>query len=282
VPHSVAWGSPTRMDWSWALIWVLASGHLAPGGSAHHSASSTSWTVWGSKPIISGGLGLKPIFGSWVVRPGGVTILQPVTGSFVSKPITGGSWGSNKPINTGTRPTGAGSRPQVGLELNSKWGPMAGTSAYKWSHSRPGSSSYQSVNFSYKMKPKPHPPPNKPPTVVTTNPPPTPPPTRPPQPTLPPYKPPTQPRPTTPSSQPPPTTPPSTTAPSLPDFLLPSPLLPLEDIDLPSGGAPTVLRPSSKLSPSVPSRTPQSPLSPPCRSGVAPPCLPPTLSILLP
>merc|ERR1712210_23980 len=223
-------GSPTRMDWSWALIWVLASGQLVPGGSGqpHHSASSTSWTVWGSKPI-SGSLGLKPIFGSWVVRPG-----------------------SNKPTSTGTRPTG--SRPQVGLELNSKWGPMAGTSAYKWSHSRPGSSSYQTVNFSYKMKPKPHPPPYKPPTAVTT--------------------------------KPPPTTPPSTTPPTLPDFLLPSPLLPLEDIDLPSGGAPTVLRPSSRLSPSRkpldPRRTPQSLFTPPCRPGVAPPCLPPTLSIFLP
>merc|ERR1712037_687065 len=189
-------------------------------------------------------------FGSWVVRPGAVTILQPGTGSFASKPITGGSWGSNKPTSTGTRPTG--SRPQVGLELNSKWGPMAGTSAYKWSHSRPGSSSYQTVNFSYKMKPKPHPPPYKPPTVVTTTPPPT---------------------------------PPSTTPPTLPDFLLPSPLLPLEDIDLPSGGAPTVLRPSSRLSPSRkpsdPRRTPQSLFTPPCRPGVAPPCLPPTLSIFL-
>merc|ERR1712210_11516 len=240
-------GSPTRMDWSWALIWVLASGQLVPGGSGqpHHSASSTSWTVWGSKPI-SGSLGLKPIFGSWVVRPG-----------------------SNKPTSTGTRPTG--SRPQVGLELNSKWGPMAGTSAYKWSHSRPGSSSYQTVNFSYKMKPKPHPPPYKPPTAVTTKPPPTPPPS--PQPTPPPYKPPS-------------TTPPSTTPPTLPDFLLPSPLLPLEDIDLPSGGAPTVLRPSSRLSPSRkpsdPRRTPQSLFTPPCRPGVAPPCLPPTLSIFLP
>ena len=276
------------MDWSWvgfkfslfisshfniailqALIWVLASGQIVPGGAGHphHSASSTSWTVWGSKPI-SGSLGLKPIFGSWVVRPGAVTILKPGTGSFASKPISGGSWGSKKPTSTGTRPTG--SRPQVGLELNSKWGPMAGTSAYKWSQSRPGSSSYQTVNFSYKMKPKPLPPPYKPPTVVTTKPPPTPPPS--PQPTPPPYKPPS-------------TTPPSTTPPTLPDFLLPSPLLPLEDIDLPSGGAPTVLRPSSRLSPSRkpsdPRRTPQSLFTPPCRPGVAPPCLPPTLSIFL-
>merc|ERR1712110_922368 len=111
-------------------------------------------------------------------------------------------------------------------------------------------------------KPKPLPPPYKPPTVVTTKPPTLPPS---PQPTLPPYKPPTQPKPTTPPSQPPPTTPPSTTPPTLPDFLLPSPLLPLEDIDLPSGGAPTVLRPPSRLSPSKkpadPSRAPQSPFS---------------------
>merc|ERR1711935_1052096 len=262
-PHSVGPGSPTRMDWSWALIWVLASGHLVPGSAAHHhhsaGGSSTSWTVWGSKPI-SGSLGLKPIFGSWVVRPGVATILQPVTGSFASKPITGGMWGS--------RPTGL--RPKVGLELNSKWGPMAGTSAYKWSHSRPGSSSYQSVNFSYKMKPKPRPPYKPIQTVVTIKPPPTRPPSPPPQPTLPPYKPPpTQPTPTIKPSRPPPTTPPSTTPPTLPDFLLPSPLLPLEDIDLPSGGAPTVLRPPSRLSPSRkaadPSRTPQSSFSPPCR-----------------
>merc|ERR1711981_713450 len=151
-----------------------------------------------------------------------------------------------------------------------KWGGMAGTSAYKWSHSRPGSSSYQSVNFSYKMKPrpsrptKPHPP-YKPPSVTTK-------PTQPPVPTLP---------------TPPP---PSTTPPTPPDFLLPSPLLPLEDIDLPSGGAPTVLRPPSRLSPSGrpanPSNPrpnlPQSPFSPPCRPGIAPPCRPPTLSIFLP
>merc|ERR1712212_112879 len=286
--------SPTRMDWSWALVWVLASGHLVPGSAAHHhypsaGGTSTSWTVWGSRPI-SGSLGLKPIFGSWVVRPGVATILQPAAGSFASKPITGGiSWGSNKPINTvtGTRPSGAGlGSTKVGLQLNSKWGPMAGTSAYRWSHSRPGSSSYQSVNFSYKMKPKPHPI-YKPPTVVPTKPPPTLPPSPPPQPTLPPYKPPTQPTPTSPPSRPPPTTPPSTTPPTLPDFLLtPSPLLPLEDIDLPSGGAPTVLRPPSRLSPSSkpadPSRAPQSPFSPPCRPGLAPPCLPPNLSIFLP
>merc|ERR1712018_534953 len=226
-------GSPTRMDWSWALIWVLAIGHLVLGQPHHHSASSTSWTVWGSKPI-SGSLGLKPIFGSWVVKP--VTILQPVTSGFASKPITGGSWGSEPISGAGSwgsnKPMNTGSRPQVGLELNSKWGPMAGTSAYKWSHSRPGSSSYQSVNFSYKMKPKP--PPYKPPSAVTTKPPsPTPPSS--PQPTLPPYKPPNKPKPTTPL---PSTTPPSTTPPTLPDFLQPSPLLPLEDIDLPSGGAP--------------------------------------------
>ena len=265
-----------------ALIWVLASGLLVPGSEAHHhhSASSSSWTVWGSKPI-SGSLGLKPIFGSWAVRPGVATILQPVTGSFASKPIAGGSWGSNKPIKpvSGTRPTG--SRPKVGLELNSKWGPMAGTSAYKWSHSRPGSSSYQSVNFSYKMNPNPHPP-YKPPTVVATKPPPTLPPTHPTQPTLPPYKPPpTQPTSTSPPSRPPPTTPPSTTPPTLPDFLLPSPLLPLEDIDLPSGGAPTVLRPPSRTAGDQ-SRIPQSSFSPPCRPGFAPPCLPPALSIFLP
>merc|ERR1712083_1150798 len=99
-------------------------------------------------------------------------------------------------MGTNTNPSGAGSKLNAGLEVNSKWGPMAGTSAYKWSHSRPGSSSYQSVNFSYKMKPrpsrptKPHPP-YKPPSVTTkpTQPPvttlPTPPP---PQPTLPPSK----------------------------------------------------------------------------------------------
>ena len=247
-----------------ALIWVLAS--LA---SAHHypatGGSSTSWTVWGSKPITGS---LKPIFGSWLVKPVGVSFLYPSSGTFASKPITG-SWGS-KPI--ATKPSGVASKPQVGLELNSKWGPMAGTSAYKWSHNRPGSSSYQSVNFSYKMKPrpqKPHPP-YKPPTAVQPSPTQPPPPSPPPQPTLPPYRPPTPPAPTTPS---PPTTPASTTPPSLPDFLLPSPLRPLEDIDLPSGGAPTVLRPPSRL---------KTPLSPPCRPGLAPPCEPPSLSIFLP
>merc|ERR1712032_943872 len=48
----------------------------------------------------------------------------------------------------------------------------------------------------------------------------------------------------------------------------------------------TVLRPPSRLSPSSkpadPSRAPQSPFSPPCRPGLAPPCLPPNLSIFLP
>ena len=274
-----------------ALIWVLASGHLVVGSAHHHptGGASTSWTVWGSRPITSN-FGLKPIFGNWIVRPSGVTILHPAAGSFASKPISGSSWGPLKPINTVA--SGAGSKLNVGLEVNSKWGPMAGTSAYKWSHSRPGSSSYQSVNFSYKMKPrpsrptKPHPP-YKPPSVTTkpTQPPvPTLPTTPPPQPTLPPSKPPTQP--TNPPSRPPP----STTPPTLPDFLLPSPLLPLEDIDLPSGGAPTVLRPPSRLSPSGrpanPSNPrpnlPQSPFSPPCRPGIAPPCRPPTLSIFLP
>merc|ERR1711936_1554848 len=259
---------PTRMHWSWALIWVLASGHLVVGSAHHHptGGASTSWTVWGSRPITSN-FGLKPIFGNWIVRPSGVTILHPAAGSFASKPIL-------KPTNT--VPSGAGSKLNVGLELNSKWGSMAGTSAYKWSHSRPGSSSYQSVNFSYKMKPRPTKPypPYKPPSVTT----------KPPQPTLPPSKPPTQ------LTNPPSRPPPSTTPPTLPDFLLPSPLLPLEDIDLPSGGAPTVLRPPSRLSPSGrpanPSNPrpnlPQSPFSPPCRPGIAPPCRPPTLRIFLP
>merc|ERR1711936_1380207 len=185
---------PTRMHWSWALIWVLASGHLVVGSAHHHptGGASTSWTVWGSRPITSN-FGLKPIFGNWIVRPSGVTILHPAAGSFASKPISGSSWGPLKPINTVA--SGAGSKLNVGLEVNSKWGGMAGTSAYKWSHSRPGSSSYQSVNFSYKMKPRP---------------------SRPTKP-HPPSKPPTQP--TNPPSRPPP----STTPPTLPDFLLPSP-----------------------------------------------------------
>jgi len=273
---------------------------------------NTPWTVWGAQGSLTGGSHTS-VSGNWGLHTGGAGTTvwgaqrpqlggshHGTTGAWgsqgggsgtviwgVQRPQTGGSWGSQSGLHNTLGSGTWGSKPSVTggheLDVDSVWGAMSGTSSYQWAHNTHGSSSHQSVNFSFTMKPqRPHIP------VKPWAPKPTAPPYIPPQPTQPPYIPPqpTHPppvttAPTTTTPPPPLTTPPPTVPPpppSLPDFLLPSPLLPLEDIDLPTGGAPTVQRPPSRGSGS-----PLSSLAPPCQqSNTAPPCIPDTVYILKP